>query len=365
MTTLIRLAQSESRCAPKAGELIRCIRGSDPNEPPPPGGGGGSVPPPPSGGWTTRPPTPDIQKTIENVWGYDPVVDFKKSLTNHEVITHAWQNPVSGKWEGGNAILQSHMMKPIGYAASVTIRDCIVHPNMQPHYWGLKWGIRAFDVKDWVIENSIFKDIPEEHGNYFNAIGNVTWRNCLYFNIGSQAIQVVFRPDECLDPSLINAPGLLHVDKCITKECGKYEGTRPSFALSFFPTGQDVLITNTTVETLESFNPGSAGVFQYYSFGAVMAHFHPVFRMEGSLINYKQPNRSVIQLMGNKVNELISCHVTEGEVEINQPNGWEGKSVKVQGCTGGAILRITEGPLHQPHPGGVIYEGPITAGYSH
>lgn len=356
---LIRLAVSEHHAARQAAALVDALGAQD-LEP-------AGIPEPTDrvegdGSMTLRPSAPEIEQSMTSVWGWGVVDHFKKVVANKDLSVHGWTNPVSGKWEGGNAVLNGHAFKPIGTNYGVSIKDCIIHPNFGPGWFDLKWGLRCFDVADWSVIDSHFRDIPGEHGMYLNVNGSVHWVSCLFFNIGSQAIQCVFRPNETLEPGLITAPGLLHVEKCIVKECGQWNGDRPAYALSFFPSGQDVLITGSVVETLNQPNWAS-GVPGYLSFGAIMAHEHPSVTIERTVVNYAKPNRDVVQLWNNKATVMRGVHVSEGIVEIRATN-WEGKTVKVEGCRGGAKLRIAQGPLYQWPPAKILHEGPISAGFT-
>ncbi len=58
-----------------------------------------------------------------------------------------------------------------GPNSNFAIRDCILEGDG-------KWGIRAYDVKDWLIEDSIFRNITKEHGRVKPSItvGPIPWR---------------------------------------------------------------------------------------------------------------------------------------------------------------------------------------------
>lgn len=228
-----------------------------------------------------------------------------------------------------------------------------------------RWGIRAYDVMDWRFTRCEWRNLPDEHGCYLSAPGNVTWQKCRFEGIGSQAIQVVFRTDgagagETSNPSLRNMGGLHHVAESLFLECGKPSGGRPSYAISFFEGPRaDVRIEGCYLRTLSSPHLDAEGV-PSQSYGAIMVHNRPRVELLDTYVHYARPDRDVIQIWNADEVLIQDCEIVEGMIELRNC-----KRVRVTGCRGGAKLVVGNGVDYVWPMAGVRYEGPITEDYGH
>jgi hypothetical protein len=180
------------------------------------------------------------------------------------------------------------------------------------------WGIRAYDVIDWIIETCHFHDImallPDgskyvgEHGIYVNIAGNLTIKQCTFDNIAGQAIQTVFvgRTNESSDYNkYLHASGTIKVIGCSARNIGAVNpnhkpGGRASFPFSFFPSNQDVHIENCTITNVSgtwwSNNPTDPNAPRYNSYGGIMADGHPKVTIINTKVTLDNPDRELIQI---------------------------------------------------------------------
>jgi len=57
------------------------------------------------------------------------------------------------------------------------------------------WLMRVNQCEDMTITNSDFRYVHQEHGNYLNSEGPITYENCTFQNCGGQGIQITQRSD--------------------------------------------------------------------------------------------------------------------------------------------------------------------------
>ncbi len=262
----------------------------------------------------------------------------------------------------GGAVL----VTPTALMKDYVFKDCIIEGA--PDRDGViktRWGVRAYDVIDWKFLHCEFRNIPDEHGCYLSAPGSVLWSRCRFENIGSQAIQVVYRwqpPNlhETTNPALRDIGGLQHVQECLVLEVGKPSGGRPSYALSFFEGPRcDVKIERCFIQTLGSQHLSDQGL-PCASFGAIMVHDRPRVELFDNFVNYRKPDRDVIQIWNVEEVVIEGCEVTEGLIELRNCG-----KVRVRGNRGGARLRVGTGPAYTWPMQNVRHEGPLTQDYEH
>jgi len=228
-----------------------------------------------------------------------------------------------------------------------------------------RWGIRAYDVMDWTFTHCEWRNLPDEHGCYLSAPGDVTWQRCRFSDIGSQAIQVVFRTQgagagETSNAGLGNMRALHHVAESLFLEVGKPSGGRPSYAISFFEGPRaNVRVEGCYLRTLESPHLDHEGV-PSRSYGAIMVHDRPRVELLDTYVHYARPDRPVIQIWNADEVLIQDCEVVEGVIELRNC-----KRVRVTGCSGGAKLVVGTGPAYVWPMPSVRYEGPISEEYGH
>lgn len=262
----------------------------------------------------------------------------------------------------GGAVL----VTPTALMKDYVFKDCII--ESAPDRDGqvkTRWGVRAYDVIDWKFVHCEFRSLPDEHGCYLSAPGSVLWSRCRFENIGSQAIQVVYRwqpPDahETTNTALRDLGGLQRVEECLFLEIGKPTGGRPSYALSFFEGPRcEVEIEGCFIQTLGSQHLSDQGM-PCASYGAIMVHDRPRVELRDTFVNYRKPDRDVIQIWN--VGEVVieGCEVTEGVIELRNCG-----KVRVRGNRGGAQLRVGTGPAYTWPLPSVRHEAPLSQDYEH
>jgi hypothetical protein len=289
-------------------------------------------------------------RTVQTLWGTNLQEAAQKSGSRRFVGEH--HLAVSS----GAAVLSTHYNESRGF----TFQECILEgaPAADGRLT-TRWGVRAYDVIDWRFEHCEWRNIPDEHGCYLSAPGSVLWSQCKFEGIGSQAIQVVYRTDpahvhETSNPALREVGGLQQVVECLFLECGKPSGGRPAYALSFFEGPRcDVRIERCYIQTRESHHLDHLGM-PSSSYGAIMVHDRPRVEILDTFVDYRRPDRAVIQIWNVEEVVIQGCEIPEGEIEIRNCG-----RVLLRGNKGGARVVIGTGPAYSwpmPH---VVHEGPL------
>ena len=369
-----------------SAETIRLVVDPDPGvpppvEPPPPGGGGGTTPPPPpTGPWCQpsdvgAPPETTQILTSQFGWSACGVAAGK--------IYQAYDN----------AILNTMYN---GCPTPLMLEDCILRgiPNPTTGAKKVKWCERAFDVgADGIgtTEACTFEFAHEEHGNYFDAIGGHRWINCLFRNIGSQGIQLVYatpgskREHETRYWNPLDPAGSTAAWKTAVKakewephwifysafdQVGLYTGTRPSYAISAFEGGPNPLRVERCY--LKTYAPWvDANQIQRDCFGAVMAHSRLRFEMFDTYIEYKKGDRDVVQVWrcGDSDPATIDVYIRGGGIWAAQHvdiRPRPGDRIVISGVKGDAPVMISFNDLYtwETSPtwdwDKVIYQGVIS-----
>jgi hypothetical protein len=298
-----------------------------------------------------------VRKQVRTEWGTN-AKDAPPGGTSNRIFIgehHAALAP-------GSPIFKTHTEPHRDF----TFQDCIFEgaagPDGKPR---ARWGIRAYDVIDWRFVHCEWRNIPDEHGCYLSAPGSVVWNKCRFLDMGSQAIQVVYRWEggsahETSNPALRAVGGLQHVSECIFLECGKPSGGRPAFALSFFegPIAR-VRIERSYLQTLYSQHLDHEGL-PAWSYGAIMVHDRPRVELIDNYIHYRKPDRPVIQIWN--VDEVLiqDCEIVEGTIELRNC-----KRVRITGNKGGAHVVVGAGVEGVWPMSSVRHEGPLAVDYPH
>lgn len=196
----------------------------------------------------------------------------------------------------------------------LTLQRCTIDGSMSREQC---WGIRAYDVRNAVIEGCEFINIvgPHptkpinvgEHGPYLNVIGDVTIRNCTFDNISGQGVQTVFynRTKESSDYERFkDAGGLILVERCNLNNVGLANpnhtpGGRASFPLSFFPSSQNVMVKGCKIinEGGEwwSKDPADPAKPRFRAYGGIMANGHPKVQLINNHVSLDAPDRDLVQ----------------------------------------------------------------------
>lgn len=132
------------------------------------------------------------------------------------------------------------------YSDGYTFRDMLI--NSPPWKLDGMWGARCYNVKDWLVQRVTIERIMKEHGLYLNLCGNITVENCLFREIGAQAIQFVYREEEFGTIMKPQEEGLILIQNNKVVNAGNAEHWgRASFAISCFQTVQDVRVVGNDV----------------------------------------------------------------------------------------------------------------------
>lgn len=118
----------------------------------------------------------------------------------------------------------------------------------------LKWGSREYNVENRLITRCDYTDITQEHGAYISNSGSTRVEQSTFLRCGSQGLQFSHRPNPYQQYSADNMPYARpprhNVVACDFVDCG-FEGTRPSYTLTYFDPGSTewpgvVRVQNTT-----------------------------------------------------------------------------------------------------------------------
>ncbi|MEX1024554.1 MAG: hypothetical protein WD226_05700 [Planctomycetota bacterium] len=230
------------------------------------------------------------------------------------------------------------------------------------------WGVRAYDLVDAVFERveitgfGVVTDQHDEgHAVYLNPLGDVAFLDCHFHHNGGQAIQLVRRPTESVEPEG-PAPGTITVARTRLAENG-FNPDRGAFQLSIFGTGQDVTLTD--VEIIAGHDPAvdwpgglTGGALLIESDGFQMrprgpntwwrpaelpADFEAPFttgraELTRLRIHHKNPNRPVVQIKGCRELLVTDSEFAEGDIHLDLPRkpGRENGSITWTGNRGEA-----------------------------
>jgi len=226
-----------------------------------------------------------------------------------------------------------------------------------------KWGLRLYDVQDFLAKGVIFRDIGNEHGAYLNVAGDVTFDQCWFYNIGSQGVQFVFRPTETSNPAWAKNPGRIMIRRTVFQQVTGptsqgWPAGRASFTISSHPRdigfknpGQDLVVRDVYMEA--EWPTFTSSGKQAQSFGAIMCEWHDTLRINRVWIDYTKPNtRPVIQAY--HLNRMImkNSYVKEGKIDIKDT-----PYVRIMDCTGDAVIWDTIN-------GTPTAIGPVSGGYT-
>lgn len=132
------------------------------------------------------------------------------------------------------------------YSDGYTFQDMLI--NSPPGQLGGYWGARCYNVRDWLVQRVTIERIMREHGLYLNLCGNITVKNCLFREIGAQAMQFVYREDEFGTVMKPDEGGLILIEDNKIVNAGNAEHWgRASFAISCFSTKHEVHIIRNDV----------------------------------------------------------------------------------------------------------------------
>lgn len=198
---------------------------------------------------------------------------------------------------------------------SKTLKEDILVRDAVIQHWN-KWGCRAYGVRrDVRFEHVRISDGTNEHGFYANMSGEsgadpppgtiaLAFRWCLFENIPSQAIQIVQvgRDNEYANPAAEITPGgLILVEDTWLRNVGDVAGgARPSFALSFFETMNDVALRRVWLDN--SMHDESRG--------ALMAHRRDAVTIEDCQFDTGKLQQPMAQLWDIGTLTIRGCSFT-------------------------------------------------------
>jgi hypothetical protein len=243
---------------------------------------------------------------------------------------------------------------------------------------GPGWGVRAYDVIDWEIYGCRFTNIkgprdttgdgiPDkfvgEHDVYVNVAGNLKIRWCVFTDTPGQAIQTVFlgRTTESSDyEGFKDAGGTILVEDCVAIDVGlanpdHSQHGRASFAFSFFPSSQDVVLTRNRIDVQGnpwwSKNPSDPTAPRWNSYGGIMAQGHPYVELVDNEVVLENPDRELVQLRNCGTVVLVggSLMSVGGRKKVTIDNC---PSILVEGVESNADLYIDG-----------VKVGPVSAGF--
>lgn len=200
-----------------------------------------------------------------------------------------------------------------------------------PSHTGMKWGMRRLDLGDTYVGDCDFFDIPQEHGIYDSLGAHGYYRGCTFKNIGSQAIQFAYRDAPYGQYSPDNDPftkdPIIVVEDCHVVDSGQ-QGTRPSFAYTFFDPGTvehpGTLILRDTTYVCDWDTPRSTYYGDLHSTGGLVVHQYqqlsedsPATKLvvlTNTLWDATKGDRPIVAIRGTE--EIVlhdSCFIARGE----------------------------------------------------
>ncbi len=267
--------------------------------------------------------TGPLELTLWNDWGG---LDVESGDTIEGVMF------ADGDWTG------LHHSPYAGPLDDATIRNvALLHME--------KWASRMYRVRSGVlVEDVTVAGVLCEHGFYFNMAGYndevdlekpaLVFRRCHWRDVGSQAVQLVYRPEEQdfdFEAEGDGTPGgLILVEYCLLENVGWNRGgsARASYALSFFATDNPVLLRRTVLDN-------SA---QAESKGALLVEERWRADVEDCRFTLGVTDRPVAIFRDVEVLRVTGCHfeAAGGQAWIDVERC---PDVEFSGCTGNVLIR--------------------------
>ncbi|HEX7784835.1 MAG TPA: hypothetical protein VF653_01315 [Methylomirabilota bacterium] len=234
----------------------------------------------------------------------------------------------------------------------------VPYGNKQPGDMAVLWGWRTYGLLEAEWENCISKGALVEHHHYHQGASQLLWRNCRFEGAMSQAIQI-FRSNPAYTappPPPEFADKWQRVIDCQVIECGREgSGSRAAFALTFGNDVHGVRVHDTLVQSLYN-APWLYGGKTYYSKGAFLAESRPAAELARVVVNYKQPDRTLVYCNRVKDVSIDACRIYGGTITIRDCT-----NVEIKRCRGDGNI-VVQKTNSQGNP--VILDVvPIRAGY--
>lgn len=230
------------------------------------------------------------------------------------------------------------------YSDDYTFQDMLI--NSPPGQLSGYWGARCYNIRNWLVQRVTIERIMREHGLYLNICGNLTVKNCLFREIGAQAIQLVYREEEFGTIMKPDEGGLIYIhDNKIVNAGNAEHWGRASFAISCFSTKHDVIIENNDVNI-------NVPIFNNHgnqAHGGLLVGSRRRATINGNIFILNNPDRSNFKIR-NVHNVIIRSNViVGGKVTIeNCPN------VVIENNRGDALIKVDG-----------VFVGNVTQGYTH
>lgn len=233
------------------------------------------------------------------------------------------------------------------------------------------WGVRGYDLVDAVFERVeitgfgvVTPKHDEGHAIYLNPLGSITIADCHLHHNGGQAIQLVRRPIESVEPEG-PASGTITVRNTRLAENG-FNPDRGAFQLSIFGTGQDVVLTD--VEIIAGHDPdvtwhngmtGGALLIESDRFKLKPRGANTWWRGEEEpapddmvfttgratltrvRVHHRNPNRPIVQIKSCRELVVEDSDFAEGVIQLDMPKkaGRDSGSIRWTGNRGEATVK--------------------------
>lgn len=247
------------------------------------------------------------------------------------------------------------------------------------------WGMRAYNLRDALIQDTEIRNIEKEHGLYYSRAGDMRIQRCYFHDIGSQGIQDAQRECDLIGGRADNVSCLLEILQCKFERCATLFGRRQSWNLSIFafdenlrqwyPDGPLILnsagnpqkghmvrsLTDVVIAGCEFEGSGyehlASGSRDCNSTGAILVQDRFNLDIVRCKFNYVRPDRAVIQVRNVENFSMGPCEMNGGDLTLHNMDNCH---VDIKPGTGDGWIRKQDLGSHTSKK-----ICPITSGYSH
>lgn len=266
---------------------------------------------------------------------------------------------------------------PVGVVHTGNVFDNCRVVGLMGEGCNMRWGLRLHDAVGVAFQKTEFVGHVDEHHAYLGAPRDFLFRDCRFIHCGGAAIQVahrLFEPNglETVIPEACLIPSVHMVHRCEFRENGK-PGTGRFMAFTysehpaeiFLPDGR--VLRDIMADCVLQECSFTGGHFEFEYSGQVwrsnrtfMVGNRKSFHLLDSYIDCPAPVHGWAGQTHN-VPEVIlkGSEILHGKIEIKNP-----KKVVIEGCAGGAWVRVGTGPGLGEGLTKLLYEGPITTDWS-
>lgn len=248
----------------------------------------------------------------------------------------------------------------------------------------LKWLMRGYCLTEIEFKRFLCRGLSatmttQEHAIYLNCFGNALFSDFVIEQIGCQALQLTAYNTNSLKSGKndrvaevgaayydqhVHDKGTIKIQNGIVSECGLPSGSKPSYAISCFPSESDVHIKNVSVTTLHG-APHKASGGMRNSYGAIHVSGRTGFLHYDGGSPYQSPRSVLIEDVfchyKNPDRDIVEIKDIVGPIMFKPGSEWVTGKIALRNCKGDIDIRGQIGNARLEVDG--VDVGKVTAGF--